>query len=692
MKFRPISKTPPKDLGRKKIFFHFCLGAFLKKERGGGEDQPQHVASSSQRREFDACCGWSRTTQPRSGNSRQALNLFPSQIFGLFLLAAMLWTNLVSAADSAFSHFVTVRNGKLFDGANEFRFISFNIPNLLEIEDNVAFTNENPWRLPDQFEINDALESVRQLGGTVARTYVITVERTNDTPDIPRHVLATGNFDERSFRVLDTVLATANRVGVRLIIPLVDNWPWMGGRAEYARWRGKEPDDFWTDPQLIADFEQTIHFVLTRTNTVTGLRYTDDKAILCWETGNELSSPAPWTREIARYIKSLDTNHLVMDGFNTSVLRGESLDIPDVDIVTTHHYPGNKMSFAALIRANAEKARGKKAYVIGEFGFVSTGQMIETMNAIEASTASGGLLWSLRFRNRDGGFYWHSEPFGNNLYRAFHWPASPLGDAYDETKLLHAVRDQAFAIRGLSVPPVSIPAPAKLLPIADAAAISWQGSVGATGYQVERAPKKNGDWQIISSNVDEAFTQYRPQFADENVPVGKWFYRVRAKNDSGVSEPSNIVGPVEVQNATLVDELADFSKVHERSGGWKIADRDCRAAKEDAHRAAGVAGDALVYQLPAAVQRFRVFALFPKFESDPKFSVSDDGKTFREISAHRDGCFHGAGEYGYWNPVLFQAGQIHGGTFLKIELTGETQIGRVEISHTATPAESHAHE
>lgn len=24
-----------------------------------------------------------------------------------------------------------------------------------------------------------------------------------------------------------------------------------------------------------------------------------DKAILCWETGNELQSPAPWTREIA---------------------------------------------------------------------------------------------------------------------------------------------------------------------------------------------------------------------------------------------------------------------------------------------------------------------------------------------------------------------------------------------------------
>ena len=92
---------------------------------------------------------------------------------------------------------------------------------------------------------------------------------------------------------------------------------------------------------------------MTRTNTVTGVRYSDDKSVLCWETGNEIASPPAWTREIAHYIKSLDTNHLVMDGFNASELRNESLEIPDVDIVTTHHYPGNKKSFAELIRINA---------------------------------------------------------------------------------------------------------------------------------------------------------------------------------------------------------------------------------------------------------------------------------------------------------------------------------------------------
>ena len=600
----------------------------------------------------------------------------------LFIIA----TASVFAAETPLKNFITARDGKLFDGDKEFRFLSLNIPNLLIVEDNVPFAEENPWRLPDKFEINDALETLQSLGGTVTRSYVITVVKTNDLPGTPRHVLAPGKFNEDAFRTLDEILAAANRTGVRVVIPFVDNWAWQGGRAEYARWRGKTKDDFWTDPQLIADFEQTIHFILTRTNTVTGVRYCDDKSVLCWETGNEIVSPPAWTKEIAHYIKSLDTNHLVMDGFNASTLRAESLDIPDVDIVTTHHYPGNKKSFADLIRANAEMAKGKKPYIVGEFGFVTTDKMADAIRAIVDTSCSGGMLWSLRFRNRDGGFYWHSEPgLGGNLYKAFHWPGSALGSDYDEIKLMAIVRSNAFAIRGIPVPPVAVPAPPKLLPIADASAISWQGSVGASGYQVERAAKMDANWQIISSNADEAFTQYRPQFADKTVPAGRWYYRVRAKSESGISEPSNVVGPVIVVAATLVDELADFSKVSSRTGDWQLATHDSRAAKEDAHRVAGKAGDVLIYQLPNAVQSFRVSAIFPKDVSDVKFSVSDDGKIFHDVAAQQEIYFHGAGEYGYWKPVLFHAEKIRGGIFFKLELTGETQIGRIEISHPALP-------
>jgi hypothetical protein len=506
--------------------------------------------------------------------------------------------------------------------------------------------------------------------------------RGDDPPPQASHVLGVGKFNEEAFVALDRVLQAANEQGVRLVIPLVNNWPWMGGRGEYAAFRGKDKNAFWTDPQLIADFEQTIKFVLTRTNTLTGVRYCDDKAVLCWETGNELDSPAAWTREIAAYIKSLDTNHLVMDG-NTSGMRSGSLEIPDVDIVTTHHYSaGRGGSMAQAIRNNAAQAKGKKIYVVGEFGFVSTAQMADALQAIQDTGAAGGLLWSLRSRDRDGGFYWHSEPSGGNRFKAFHWPGSPVADAYDEINLMAITRSNAFAIRGLPVPPIPVPAPPKLLSVTGDGLISWQGSVGAGGYTVERAPAAGGPWTIAGKNIDESSVQYHPLFSDESAPKSNWFYRVRASNEAGVSKPSNVVGPVNVTQATFVDEMADLKKTSAVQGNITIKINDSRKAKEDAQRAAGNAGDALVYQLPASVEGFRVFAFFPTNVADMKFSLSTDGQNFQEVKAGSNIYFAGAGDYNYWKPALYHAEKITaGGTFLKIELTGATQIGRVEIIH-----------
>ena len=592
-------------------------------------------------------------------------------------------TTIPLRAESALRDFITARGDQLLEGDKPFRFISFDLPNLQMIEDNMPFTETNPWRLPDEFEIRDGLMTVRQMGGTVVRTYVLSVVRTNDAPGTPRHVLGPGKFNEEAFRELDLVLKIANEQGIRLIIPLVDNWKWQGGRAEYAGFRGKSKDDFWSDPQLIADFKETIRFLLTRTNTFTGVRYCDDKAILCWETGNELSATTEWTREIARYIKSLDRNHLVMDG-RAGQLQPELLALPEIDIVTTHHYPNSRRTtpFAQLIRENAAMAKGRKPYVVGEFGFVPTEQMNAAMQAIIDTGISGGLLWSLRFRDRDGGFYWHSEPAGGNLYKGFHWPGSTLGAAYDEINLMASVRRYAFAIRGLTPPPIPVPAPPGLLPIADAAAISWQGSVGAVSYTVERASKADGPWTVAGANIDESFVQYRPLFNDESALKGNWYYRVRAKNKAGLSQPSNVVGPVAVTHATLVDELADFSKVHARQGQIRITTRDCRNAKEDAHRAAGNAGDALIYELPAPIEGFRVFTFFPHEVADLKCSISDDGQTYHDIPTSKNEYFSGAGDYDYWKPALYHAEDVGGDAkFLKIELTGETQIGRVEITH-----------
>jgi hypothetical protein len=579
-----------------------------------------------------------------------------------------------------FEHFVTRQGDRLMDGPNEYRFISFNIPNLHYVEDHLPFAETNSWRLPNAFEITDALLAIRQMGGRVTRTYTLSVRKEGDDPAIPRHVLGPGKFNEDAFRALDKVLEVANETGVRVIIPFVDNWVWWGGIQEYAAFRGKGKDAFWTDDQVIADFKKTIAYVLNRVNTCTGVRYKDDKAILAWETGNELQCPPQWTREIVAHIKQLDSDHLVVDGFFTSVLRDDSIDNPLVDVVTTHHYPKNPREMIEQVKRNRARSKGKKPYFVGEFGFVETDGVRELLDVVIDGGTAGALIWSLRFRSRDGGFYWHSEPFGGDRYKAYHWPGFASGEAYDERNLVCLMREKAYEIQGRAAPTLVAPNPARLLPIDDVAAISWQGSAGAMSYTVERAPGPDGPWTVVGQDISDAAAPYRPLFSDTRVKRGaSHFYRVKAQNDSGFSAPSNVVGPVTVRYLTLVDEMRDLDRVHQHTGVTLEAG-DTRKAKEDMDRIKGDRGATIVYRTPQSIQRCRAYAFFPKAVTDLRFHVSSDGQTYREIQAQRHDYFSGEGEYGYFKPVLFEVTPDGASSrFIKIELSGPTQISRVEI-------------
>src|SRR6202012_5964228 len=104
----------------------------------------------------------------------------------------------------------------------------------------------------------------------------------------PRHILGPDQLNEDAMVMLDEALAAANRHGVRLIIPFVDNASWWGGIQELAGFRGKSRNEFFTDPELRDDYKRLVTTVLNRVNTKTGTRYKDDKAVLAWELGNEL--------------------------------------------------------------------------------------------------------------------------------------------------------------------------------------------------------------------------------------------------------------------------------------------------------------------------------------------------------------------------------------------------------------------
>ena len=69
-------------------------------------------------------------------------------------------------------------------------------------------------------------------------------------------------------------------------------------------------------------FYNYVRFILGRTNRYTGLKYTEDPAIMSWQIGNEprafdkavLPDFEQWLAEASALIRSLDTNHLISVG------------------------------------------------------------------------------------------------------------------------------------------------------------------------------------------------------------------------------------------------------------------------------------------------------------------------------------------------------------------------------------------
>jgi mannan endo-1,4-beta-mannosidase len=581
------------------------------------------------------------------------------------------------AAPAQFQNFLKARGDKLMDGSAELRFVSYNIPNLHYIEDNHQFSQVNPWRIADEFEIRDALSTIRQTGGNVTRMYVPSVRKAIDDSTIVRHVLAPGVFNEEAFRAYDRILQVANQTGVRVIIPLVDNWWWWGGPKEYAAFRGKTRDEFWTDPTLIADFEKTVAFIINRVNTYTGVPFREDRAIFGWETGNELVCPYSWTREIAAYIKSLDTNHIVMEGTNSGTVSDDALGDRNIDVVSTHHYSPVGETLPKIFAARA-KTRNRKPYFIGEFGFIPAEDMRRIIDTVISEGISGIMVWSLRTHNRDGGFYYHE-----NAYR---WPGFESGKAWNEQAVTRLFAEKAYQINGRMPEPLLPPAVPKLLPIESPWKISWQGSAGASSYMIERKADDETLPEVIAAKASDADIGYRPLYSDTTAQPGKRYtYRIRARNSAGYSDLSDPAGPVTAGERMLIDELENSSKWYASSGNLiAVPPRDAARAREDRSRMEGKTGDYILYRLPGEVTAFSVDLFAPKKDADTTmgFQTGRSPDSLSSLTALRQVFEPFRNEYGAYTAVRYSGSHIpEGDRCVKILFGPDCQVARIEITY-----------
>lgn len=470
-----------------------------------------------------------------------------------------------SHAYCQFEHFITRDGSRLLDGDRPFRFAGLHAPELHRIEDDergVCKEDRRGWgqyfKWPTKEEQQNWVRSLVRTGHKATRIYVLSVAQPDDAAcqrevHILPPVKADGmpRLNEKAMQVLDHLLATADEEGLRLIIPFIDHWSWWGGRAELAAFYDESADDFYdTKSKTYRAYQSIIQQVVTRTNTISGRKYSAEKAIMAWETGNELKdSTSAFVTETAALIRRFAPNQLVADGNYLSVL-SSSVNDPNIDIISNHFYSVNHNNKPQTIIDDLVSIKGKKVYIIGEFGLLPTKQIQEIMQAavtsdVNGAQASGALVWGFRGRRHNGGFYWHKE--GNSDYYSYHLPGFEAGKENDEIAVIDTIR-QAQANMNEEVKPRILPSPEPptLRDVSQARHINWLGSPVARAYRIERKLASDKKWYVIAKEISDGKNQYDSRhdnlFTDtDELTVGQtYLYRVIGINESGESPPSNV--------------------------------------------------------------------------------------------------------------------------------------------------------
>jgi mannan endo-1,4-beta-mannosidase len=189
---------------------------------------------------------------------------------------------------------------------------------------------------------------------------------------MPTLQLEPGVYNDTVFDGLDYFMSELAKRNMYAVLFINNSWEWSGGYGQYLNWagRGDVPEEgvrdwikFQKHVAQYADCDECkelffnhVKHVLGRANRYTGLKYTDDPAIMAWQVGNEPRAFSPeakepfvkWLAEATALIRSLDANHLITLG-NEGVMGSEGdLEMyekihadPNVDYITIHIWPKN---------------------------------------------------------------------------------------------------------------------------------------------------------------------------------------------------------------------------------------------------------------------------------------------------------------------------------------------------------------
>lgn len=149
-----------------------------------------------------------------------------------------------------------------------------------------------------------------------------------------------GIYNEELWIGLDFLLSEMKNRDMTAVVCLNNFWPWSGGFAQYVSWANKNEKIPYPPPANVGDwktyqqysarfysdkmakkwFENHIEKVVNRINSINKISYKKDTTIMAWQLANEpegsnnIEAYRNWIHETAKFIKNLDSNHLVSIG------------------------------------------------------------------------------------------------------------------------------------------------------------------------------------------------------------------------------------------------------------------------------------------------------------------------------------------------------------------------------------------
>jgi hypothetical protein len=410
-------------------------------------------------------------------------------------------------------------------------------------------------RLPTEFEVTDALLTVKAIGGTVVRSRTLGASVGCFLCLMP----TPGSMNDAAFAQIDMVLGHARDLGLKLIIPLAGGPqdcgrpdPYDGGLCAFVRARGRQDAaSFFTDPAIREDFLHYVAAVVGHVNATTGESYAENPTIMAWENcagcglGVDAQAVSAWSEAVGQAIHAADTRHLYENGafagridpHAPNAAPSATWATQSVDIVGDTLPPGDASAAAVAV------TKADRVYMIDTLGWSPRAwKTADDFSAALDTLArqrliSGALIDGLQ-AHADGGGYLPPPP-GE---AAFYFPGldTALDNAADMQVRGRAFRDFAYRMAEIPPPPFLM-APKPEIIASVHGRLSWRGSAGALSYRIERATDlvAPGAWSVVCDDCPETGKPWQ----DPHVPAGPVWYRIAPINANGHASPPSLPFP-----------------------------------------------------------------------------------------------------------------------------------------------------